>query len=160
MVETTTMTITIREMIGDDLDIVHTIEKRLFDDPWSKDVFADHLGRDCTACFVATLGDTIIAYLCAVGVGDELHLHNIAVAASYQKMGVGRQLLDIAEKWAIDRGKLCILLDVRESNTTAKGLYLSAGYEEIGRRKNYYQTPGEDAVVMLKILPPNLETLA
>jgi len=74
------------------------------------------------------------------------------VHGDFRKHGIGRRLLRRAESWARRRGKLCAILDVRESNDAARALYGSAGYELIGRRRRYYRNPVEDALVLMKNL--------
>ncbi len=71
---------------------------------------------------------------------DEYEVLNLAVAPRYRRRGVARALLAAV----ICSGKW--FLEVRESNTAARRLYASAGFQEIGRRRGYYSNPREDAV--------------
>ena len=102
---------------------------------------------------MAVCDELVVGYLCAVGVADELHIHNIAVSEPYRGRGIGRRLLSEAESWASRREKLCSILDVRESNAPALSFYESMDYKQIGRRRSYYHNPVEDALVFMKVLP-------
>jgi len=62
------------------------------------------------------------------------------------------QMLDAVLIELAGRGVRAAFLEVRESNTAARGLYASRGFREIGRRKNYYRRPVEDALVMRRVL--------
>ena len=152
MVATDTIDITLRPLEKGDVDWVHEIEIQTFTDPWPRHTFSELLGEEWSACFVALGGGNLVGYVCAVGRADELHIHNIAVCAACRGRGIGRRLLAEAETWARDRGKLCAILDVRESNGRARSLYESAGYVEVGRRRRCYDNPVEDALVLMKTL--------
>ena len=56
-----------------------------------------------------------------------------------------QQLLDEARQ----QGIYSIYLEVRDSNAAAITLYKHAGFKEVGKRKNYYEHPQEDARLML-----------
>ena len=43
-----------------------------------------------------------------------------------------------------------LTLEVRASNAPAIALYRKHGFEEAGRRKNYYTKPAEDAIIMTR----------
>ncbi len=83
-----------------------------------------------------------LTYLSAVA--DEVELTNLAVDPAYRRRGVAQQLLsDLRRKVTAD-----IFLEVRAANDEAQALYRKAGFVTIRRRKNYYQDPLDDAVIM------------
>jgi ribosomal-protein-alanine N-acetyltransferase len=88
---------------------------------------------------------------------DEGELANLAVAASDRGQGVGAALLDAMLDDASARGTLQVYLEVRESNAAARRLYASKGFEEIGRRKQYYRSPTEDALILRRTLEPGIK---
>ncbi len=141
---------TIRDLTAADLAAVDRIESATFTDAWPRSVFADWLREDWTINLAALVGDTVVGYLCAGALSDELHIHNIAVARDYRKKGIGHQLLDHAESLARQQHKLCAILEVRPSNQSAIDFYLSHGYRKIGVQPQYYDSPVEDAVIMFK----------
>jgi len=84
-----------------------------------------------------------------------LHLLNITVQPASQGRGLARVLLDFMQQYGREQGFESVLLEVRRSNARAIAVYQSAGFAEIGKRKNYYPVDAhtrEDAIVMRKIL--------
>ena len=160
MVDTQKTRVIIRSMRGEDVDAVLTIERESFGDPWARSAFIEGMAEQWSACFVALSEGVLIGYICGLGVADELHIYNLAVQEAFRGRGIGRRLLKTAENWARRRGKLCVILDVRESNEAARALYASAGYGQIGRRRRYYRNPVEDALVLMRNLahPPERVT--
>jgi ribosomal-protein-alanine N-acetyltransferase len=68
--------------------------------------------------------------------------------------GIGQTLLDAALDEGGRRGTAAVYLEVRDSNQRAKRLYRSRGFEDVGRRRGYYQHPVEDAIVLRRLLNP------
>ncbi len=152
MVQTDPLNVRIRPMVPGDVDAVVAIELETFTDAWPRDAFTQWLAEDWAANFVAVDDSTVTGYICAVEQDDELQIHNIAVRQSHRGRGIGGSLLQQAELWGRDRLKLCAILDVRVSNISAISFYKTVGYEMIGRRRRYYDTPVEDALVFMKVL--------
>ena len=96
----------------------------------------------------------IAGYVVAWYVLDEGEVANLAVAPSLRGQGIGSALLDAAIRDSIDRGVADLYLEVRESNQSARRLYTSRGFEEVSRRKAYYRTPVEDALILRRTLKP------
>jgi len=65
-----------------------------------------------------------------------------------RRQGIGASLLDAALAEGRRRGAQNMYLEVRESNSAARRLYASRGFEELGRRRGYYKRPVEDAIVL------------
>jgi ribosomal-protein-alanine N-acetyltransferase len=83
---------------------------------------------------------------------DELHINNIGVRERERKKGIGGELLRRGLALGARRGARAALLEVRAGNAVAQLLYASQGFEVVGRRRNYYHDPAEDALVMTKEL--------
>ena|ERR1700727_1759016 len=84
--------------------------------------------------------------------GDEWEIENIAVTGSAQCGGLGTQLLSEFLNMVRERGRT-IFLEVRESNLAARALYQKLAFVEAGRRKNYYENPPEDALILQFYFP-------
>lgn len=78
--------------------------------------------------------------------GAEADVMTIATTEAARGKGIGRALLTAGLDWAKGRGAEVVHLEVDESNTAALGLYSSLGFEEWGRRPDYY--PGAAAILM------------
>ena len=94
---------------------------------------------------VAEVEGDIAGFLCARLAAEDWELENIAVAGTYRRQGVARELLEGLLS-RIHSGS-AIFLEVRESNHAARRFYEKRGFIEAGRRRRYYQQPEEDAVV-------------
>ena len=76
--------------------------------------------------------------------GEEHEILNLAVDPEFRRRGIGRRLCQTFLGGL--RGS--VFLEVRESNQAARNLYLSLGFQELGRRSGYYDGPPETAIVM------------
>jgi [ribosomal protein S18]-alanine N-acetyltransferase len=85
---------------------------------------------------------------------DEGELANLAVAPDLRGQGIAGALLDAMLSDASRRGITQVYLEVRESNTAARHLYAARGFGEIGRRKSYYRSPTEDALILRRTIDP------
>jgi ribosomal-protein-alanine N-acetyltransferase len=78
---------------------------------------------------------------------DEAEIHDVGVAPTYQRTGIGFRLITAFEAMAVRQGATTCVLEVRASNTAARGAYTKAGYTEVGQRERYY-ADGENALLM------------
>lgn len=83
-------------------------------------------------------------------IAPEAEVENICVAPACRRSGVGEALMEEILRLAAERDAERIFLEVRAHNEPAKALYLKRGFVESYRRKNYYQGPTEDAIIMMK----------
>jgi ribosomal-protein-alanine N-acetyltransferase len=93
-------------------------------------------------------GPAVIGFFAGWIVEDELHVNNVASHHDYRRIGVGRSLMEAAIDEAGRRGAMHVLLEVRASNVAAQLLYRDLGFSIVGRRRDYYRLPTEDALVM------------
>jgi ribosomal-protein-alanine N-acetyltransferase len=140
----------LREAREEDLAEIVRIERAVFADPWSFASFADILRGGTARLAVAVRDGRIAGYSVAIHAADEVELANLAVAVTDRRSGVGRILLEDVLRFSRERGARRIYLEVRESNVAALGLYSAAGFTQVGRRRRYYSSPVEDAIIMLK----------
>ena len=144
--------VTLRDATAADVDAVAAIERASFADPWSRESFADTVRHPRMIFRVAEAGGRVAGYLVAWLVQDEGELANLAVAPDARGRGVGAALVDELLATAASRGVVAVYLEVRESNATARALYASRGFAEVGRRKGYYRKPAEDALVLRRTI--------
>ncbi len=139
----------IRRAIPDDVPSIAKLEAECFSDPWSeKDIFSI-VCSDGGMCFSAIEDGKVIAYVFGRLIAPEGEIYRIAVKADKRLRGIGYRLLSFALKTERGRGLESTFLEVRSKNEAARSLYLAYGFKEIGIRKNYYQTPSDDAIIML-----------
>lgn len=143
---------------GPALDQLTEIEKICFEkDAWSRDMLLSSIRQPSTRIWTVEdiQSSKILAYAVLYLAGDEGDIANIAVLPPYRRTGIGSLLLDTMLQQAKSEGICSVYLEVRQSNTPAILLYLSKGFEEIGKRKNYYRNPREDALLMVKAVFPS-----
>jgi ribosomal-protein-alanine N-acetyltransferase len=93
-------------------------------------------------------GGQLQAFLIARFDAAECELENLVVANQHRRRGLASQLLQALIATARQRQLERVLLDVRESNQTARALYKTVGFQENARRKAYYSQPPEDAILL------------
>jgi [ribosomal protein S18]-alanine N-acetyltransferase len=142
---------TIERATSADLAEVVAMERVCYPDPWPASAFAA-LPDNPRVYFAVARGlvGRVIGYVVGWYVADEGELANIAVAPDDRRQGTGRALLDAMLADAVARGTRELYLEVRESNAAARRLYHSLEFEEVGRRKGYYRSPVEDALILRK----------
>ena len=152
----TNMHVRIVPMNADHLDELVELERICFSTPWSRNMLAEELDNACSAFLVAVdANEKVVGYAGLQVVLDEGYIANIAVFPEHRRKGVAGQLLQVFMNFA-EANRLAILtLEVRASNQAAIALYANRGFEEVGRRKNYYEHPKEDAIIMTKEFAPN-----
>ncbi|HIZ55972.1 MAG TPA: ribosomal protein S18-alanine N-acetyltransferase [Firmicutes bacterium] len=131
------------------LDQVAAIERLCFTSTaWSRETFAKGLTSPQYPAFCAMDGACVAGYICLSVLFEEINIDNIATAPSYRRRGIGQALLLHAIGYAGQVGGALMTLEVRSSNEAARRLYQKFGFFEVGRRKNYYTHPREDAILM------------
>lgn len=123
-------------------------------DAWSKDMLFSSICQPCTYVWAAKdmQMSKIVAYAVLYLAGGEGDIANIAVLPPYRKTGIGGALLDTLLEQARMEQADTVYLEVRQSNDPAIRLYMSRGFQKIGKRKNYYKNPREDALLMAKAI--------
>ena len=145
------MKVQIVPMNGDHLDEVAELERVCFPDPWSRNMLKEELENDLAAFLVALDGQGAVAgYAGLQVVLDEGYILNVAVRPDCRRQGVAGQLLQVFLDFAQGNRLAFLTLEVRASNYDAIALYGSRGFRSVGRRKNYYERPREDAVIMTR----------
>ncbi len=117
--------------------------------PWTQTLY-ESCFSDRYFNFVLTLDGIIKGFYIAEFIADAASLFNIVVAVDAQGNGLGKMLLQHFIQQAELRNAFECWLEVRVSNTHAIGLYQSHGFNETGKRRNYYPTANghEDAILM------------
>lgn len=149
----------IRRMRSTDLARVMEIELETFTMPWSESTFRGLLRRTDSDLFVAEHNGAVIGYAIFWSVTDQGELGNVAVAPEYRGKGIGTRLVEAVLDRAVEKGVREVFLEVRKSNSGAQNLYKAFGFFEVGKRRNYYLEPLEDALVMKRVLDVEIENL-
>ena len=108
--------------------------------------------REAGKITAAVQDGAVLGYIVFSAVLDEGSVDDIAVAPAHRRRGVADALLRDAAQRARENGLREIWLEVRASNAPAAALYEKHGFAEVGRRRNYYEKPREDAILMTLVL--------
>lgn len=138
------------EMFACHVPQIAELEKVCFSDPWSENSIASELNNRLSLWLVALDGDKVVGYVGSQTVLGETDMMNIAVAPEYRKQGIGENLVLLLIDKLNQQGSHSLMLEVRPSNASAISLYEKLGFAEVGRRRNYYSNPKEDALILRK----------
>jgi len=119
---------------------------------WSEAEYRRLFTEDTAHVTLVIEEDYVHGFIVGRKLGLEWEIENIAVAEALRRRGLGERLVRELLSLASNRGAQGIFLEVRESNEAARGLYSKMGFVETGRRKSYYTTPEEDALLYKKIV--------
>jgi len=145
------MHVQIVPMTADHLDEVVELERICFSVPWSRKMLAEELENLLSAFLVALDDDgRVVGYAGVQVVLDEGYITNIAVRPECRRQGIAGKLLQVFLDFALANRLAFLTLEVRASNYDAIALYGSRGFRSVGRRKNYYEHPREDAIIMTR----------
>nr|WP_302596943.1 ribosomal protein S18-alanine N-acetyltransferase [uncultured Cellulosilyticum sp.] len=140
--------VTVRRMTQEDIEGVYDLECRSFSIPWSLDSLKKEIENQLAYYIVLECEEKIIGYGGLWGILGEGEITNIAVDSDYRGKGYGhlivKSLVDYSKAEEFER----LTLEVRSSNEVAQKLYEKNGFHKIAVRKNYYQKPTEDAIIM------------
>jgi len=123
------------------------LQRAVFCPPASEERLRERLEAPRAHTLTALLGDEVAGYISVDEISGEAFVDDVAVFPKYQRRGVGSALLARAEAGAILRGCEKIHLEARE-HSPARALYAARGYREVGRRKDMYESPIEDGILM------------
>ena len=129
---------------------IAALERVCFSDPWSEKSILSELENPLSCWLVAMDGERLAGYVGSQTVLGETDMMNVAVRPEYRRKGLGKELILSLIEALRQRESRCLTLEVRDSNAPARALYEGLGFQEIGRRKNYYRNPKEDALIYKK----------
>lgn len=131
---------------------LEALEISCFSVPWTPEQLRHELPDERHVFLIAEEGERLLGYVGMMHVLDEGYISNVAVDPGYRRQGVAsaliRELIVRAEALSL----AFVTLEVRAGNAPAISLYSGFGFEPVGRRKNYYEAPREDAILMTRNL--------
>ena len=134
----------------EELAAVADLQRRSFANAWGAEAIRWEFDHSQVArLYTARTSDgSVVAYCACWLVFDELHINSVAVAESARRQGLARRVLDYVLEDAVRAGARSATLEVRQSNEAARALYEGLGFRVEGVRRNYYQNPREDALIL------------
>ena len=145
-------------MNADHLEDLERLERICFSRPWSKRMLGEELENQCAAFLVAEdENGTVLGYAGLLVMLDEGYITHVAVFPEYRRLGVAAKIIDVYMNFAAANDLAFLTLEVRPSNEAAIALYRRFGFEEVGRRKNYYDLPKEDALILTRYFKEDVQ---
>ena len=146
------MNLIIKKMTDAHIEEIAKLEKECFSSPWSEDGLKSELDNNFARFYVAFSDGKIAGYIGSHNILGEVYITNVAVFPEYRRSGVGKALV----KFLIDSVKAenaeFVTLEVRKSNLNAISLYEKCGFKKVGERRNFYEKPIEEAILMTKYI--------
>ena len=142
------MDLTITDAKEELLPQIQRIEQQSFSVPWTEQMLRVQLAPDSHVFLTAETADGVVGYVGMMYVLDEGYISNVAVEPGCRRRGVGEALIrELLERCRM-RQLSFVTLEVREHNEPAIALYSKLGFVPVGLRKNYYEAPKENALLM------------
>ncbi len=142
------MDLIIEKMSSSHIEVIARLEKDCFSSPWSEDGLKSELNNDFARFYVAFSGDKIAGYIGSHNILGEVYITNVAVFSEFRRNGVGKALVVFLVEEMKNENAEFVTLEVRKTNHNAISLYEKCGFEKVGERKNFYEKPIEDAILM------------
>lgn len=131
---------------------IEELEKLCFSVPWTRQQLVSQLPDNMHVFLAAVSGEEVLGYVGMMYVLDEGYISNVAVSPEHRRQGIADALINEL----LSRAKMLelsfVTLEVRDSNQGARALYKKHGFTDVGLRKNYYNFPTEDAILMTTFL--------
>ena len=138
----------IRPMLVSDMEAIKQLEKDIFGDAWSENNIKDSIESKFDYCVVIEEGYRVLAYIIFRVNEDEAELFRIATDKQYRGLGCGHKLMNFMISNLRDMKVKKVFLEVRCQNKDAIRLYEDYGFKKLGIRKEYYNNPTDDALLM------------
>lgn len=135
------------------IEQIEKLEKQCFSVPWTRQALVSQLPDDMHI-FIAAFDDVgnVLGYVGMMYVLDEGYISNVAISPEYRRRGIADKLIAALVSRANEKDLSFVTLEVRQSNAPAIELYRKNGFSKVGLRKNYYNKPTEDAILMTRFL--------
>ena len=144
--------ITVRDMDASGASQSAVLEAECFSHPWKLEEYEHARASDEFICLCGYVNAEYAGFVMAYHVLDEGHILDIAVRPKFRRCGVAETMIKELCGRLEKTGVVSVMLEVREHNAAARSLYAKLGFEDVGKRKNYYKDPQDDAILCTLVL--------
>lgn len=130
-----------------DLDTISNILESEFDDFWNYNILKQELENKNSIYIVAKKSNNIVGFGGIWKSIDDVHITNIVTKKTFRHQGIASKILEKLINITKDLNFSSITLEVNEHNLNAIKLYEKFNFENLGRRKKYYNN-SDDAIIM------------
>lgn len=138
----------LRPMLPSDTEAIRELECDIFSDAWSEKNIKDSIESKFDYCMVIEEGYRVLAYIIFRANMDEAELFRIATDKNSRNVGFAHELMNFMISYLRDMKVKKVFLEVRCQNKDAIRLYEDYGFKKLGIRKEYYNNPTDDALLM------------
>ena len=130
---------------------IEALERQCFSMPWTAELLQSQM-KGSQHEFIAAVSPegNVLGYVGMMYVLDEGYISNVAVSPEHRRKGIADALIDRLCEICGTLGLSFVTLEVRAGNVPAIALYEKHNFHRVGLRKNYYERPKEDALLMTK----------
>lgn len=143
-------TLTFSHLKPEHIDQLAALERLCFSDPWSRESLAQELDNPLSCYYLCLEGAQVLGYIGTRQLAGEWEIVNVAVDPARRREHIASRLMEWLLRDAAEEQCERIFLEVRQSNLPAIGCYTSFGFRQVGLRKNYYEKPVENAILMMR----------
>lgn len=143
-------TLTLSHLKAEHIDQLAALERLCFSDPWSRESLAQELDNPLSCYYLCLEGEQVLGYIGTRQLAGEWEIVNVAVDPARRREHIASRLMEWLLRDAAERQCERIFLEVRQSNLPAIGCYTRFGFRQVGLRKNYYEKPVENAILMMR----------
>lgn len=140
----------VEPMTERDISEIAEIERLCFSSPWSENALLEELSNENAFFLCAKIFGEVVGYIGTNIILDECYIANIAVKPQHRRKGIASLLIENAIETAKEKGCTFISLEARKSNSAAIALYEKFSFSVQGERKNFYNDPDEDGLIMTR----------
>ncbi|MBG9988419.1 ribosomal protein S18-alanine N-acetyltransferase [Aerococcaceae bacterium DSM 111176] len=134
-----------RDLTSDQRNIIKDMNRHF---NWTPKMSQADFRMNISHYLVMNEDERLIGFIGLHYIIDEFEINTVYLDPTYRGQGIGRQLMRALFETAMVERIRRIMLEVRAQNKVAIHLYETMGFNEIARRKNYYSTPTDDAIIM------------
>lgn len=143
-------TLTFSHLKPEHIDQLAALERLCFSDPWSRESLAQELDNPLSCYYLCLEGAQVLGYIGTRQLAGEWEIVNVAVDPARRREHIASRLMEWLLRDAAEEQCERIFLEVRQSNLPAIGCYARFGFRQVGLRKNYYEKPVENAILMMR----------
>lgn len=129
---------------------IEKLETLCFSMPWTLEMLHSQLPDERHEFLAAEQNGEVLGYVGMMYILDEGYISNVAVSPEQRRKGIADALISALMERSLQLGLSFVTLEVRASNSPAIELYKKHGFVPVGQRKNYYDLPKEDAILMTR----------
>lgn len=144
------MELLIKPLTEEYVDQVCVLEEEAFSMPWHRESFLEMIENENACYLVGIINDMVVASCGLRNIVGDGEITNVVTAADMRGNGIAEKMLLQLMEQGIQMGVEAFTLEVRKSNEAAVHLYEKLGFVTEGIRKNFYEEPIEDALIMWK----------